>query len=497
MSLEITRYCLSIALPERKDKKMASQSTKTMDLTTGPLFRKILKFIFPLILTNLLHQFYNAADMMIVGLSTNPNAVGAVGSSSSYLALITNIFIGFSVGAEVVVARYIGAGEKENASRATHTALCMSLLFGVLGSLIGIVFARPMMILMGYSDPLLSLGLRYTYIYLACIPFISLTNFLGAILRANGNTRTSLYVLSATGILNILLNLFFVLVVGLSVEGVAIATAIANLVSSIILWHYLTVQNTDSKLSFKKLRISKRQFGEIARVGFPAGIQNALFSVSNMIIQSSIVQVDQALTPPGSAYAPVIKGNTATASIENFIFTALGAVSATASTFTGQNVGKQDYKRVRAVLWQLCLIASVISILMSAGVIIFHKQLFALYGVTEGNDILAKIAYETALKKAIWKWPTFLIYAIMNTCAGVLRGLGKSTTSALISFVGTCVFRVVWIYTVFRALGSLESIYISYPISWLLTGIFFMITVLYFLRRIFAQSKVQDESIKA
>jgi Na+-driven multidrug efflux pump len=232
-------------------------------------------------------------------------------------------------------------------------------------------------------------------------------------------------------------------------------------------------------------------------VGFPAGIQNALFSVSNMIIQSSIVQVDQALTPPGSAYAPVIKGNTATANIEAFIFTALGAVSVTASTFTGQNVGKQDYKRVRAVLWQLCLISSAIAVLMSAAAIIFHKPLFALYGVTEGSDILAKITYETALKKAIWKWPAFLIYAIMNTCAGVLRGLGKSTTSAMISFVGTCVFRVVWIYTVFRALGSLESIYISYPISWLLTGIFFMITVLYFLRRIFAQSKSKDESIKA
>jgi Na+-driven multidrug efflux pump len=374
----------------------------------------------------------------------------------------------------------------------------MSILFGLLGSVVGIIFARPMMILMGYTDRLLELGLRYAYIYLAfCIPFISLTNFLGAILRANGNTRTSLYVLSFTGFLNVPMNLFFILVMDLSVEGVAIATAIANVISAAILWRYLMVQNTDSKLSFKKLHISKRQFGEIARVGFPAGIQNALFSLSNMIIQSSIVQVDQALTPPGSAYAPVIKGNTATANLETFIFTALSAVSSTASAFTGQNVGKQDYKRVRAVLWQLCLISSAIAVLMSAAAIIFHKPLFALYGVTEGSDILAKITYETALKKAIWKWPAFLIYAIMNTCAGVLRGLGKSTTSAMISFVGTCVFRVVWIYTVFRALGSLESIYISYPISWLLTGIFFMITVLYFLHRIFAQSKSKDESIKA
>ena len=475
---------------------MISRSKKTMDLTTGPLFSKILQFIFPLILTNLLHQFYNAADIMIVGLSTDPNAVGAVGSSASYLALITNVFIGFSVGAEVVVARYIGASDKENASRATHTAICMSLLFGVLGSLIGIAFARPMMILMGYTDRLLTLGLRYTYIYLACIPFMSLTNFLCAILRANGNTKTSLYVLSGTGVLNILLNLFFVLVVGLSVEGVAIATAIANLVSAIILWRYLTVQKTDSKLSFKKLRITKFQFGEIARVGFPAGIQNALFSVSNIIIQSSILQVNQAITPPGSAYAPVIKGNAATASIEAFIFTALSAVSSTASAFTGQNVGKKNYQRVRAVLWQLCLISSAIAILMSAAAIIFHRPLLTLYGVTEGSDILSKITYETAWKKVIWKWPTFLIYAIMNTCAGVLRGLGKSTTSAMISFVGTCVFRVLWIYTVFRALGTLEIIYVSYPISWLLTGIFFMITVLYFLRRLSAHTKTEATQIE-
>ena len=248
-----------------------------IDMTQGPLFKNILLFILPLMATNLLHQFYNAADIMIVELSPEPNAVGAVSSSGSFLTLIVNLFIGFSVGANVVVARCIGAKDREKTSQAAHTAICMSMFFGVLGAVIGILLTKPVLVGMGYEGNLLMLASRYAYIYLACMPFAAMTNFLSAILQAQGNTRVPLIVLASTGVLNVLLNLFFVLVLGLSVEGVAIATAIANLTSACILWRYLAKSGDDCRLSFRKLRIHKPLFVEIARIGFPAGLHEQLF----------------------------------------------------------------------------------------------------------------------------------------------------------------------------------------------------------------------------
>ena len=454
-----------------------------LDMTSGPLFGNILRFILPLILTNLLQQFYHAADVMIVGLSSDLNAIGAVGATGTYLGLIRNIFIGFSVGASVVTARYIGAKDPTKTAQSVHTAICMGALFGVIGSVIGIIFTRPVLVMMGYSGTLLTLGARYSYIYLACMPFLSLTNFLSAILHAKGNTKISLYVLSGTGVLNILLNLFFVLVVGLSVEGVAISTAIANLVSAILLWVYLARNKDDCRIFFGKLRIKRDIFAEIARIGFPAGIQSALFSVSNILIQSSILEVNQALTPAGSAYDPVVKGSAAAGSIETFIFAALNSVTTTASTVTGQNVGKNDYRRVRKAFWLLCLVSAAITLIASGSCILFRRPLLALYGIKNSEETLAKIAYMAASTRIFCKWPTFVFYAFMNVCAGTLRGMGKSSTSAAISFVGTCVFRVIWIFTVFRAFENLESIFISYPVSWLLTGICFYFTMSFFIRK--------------
>ena len=454
-----------------------------IDMTQGPLFKNILLFILPLMATNLLHQFYNAADIMIVELSPEPNAVGAVSSAGSFLTLMVNLFIGFSVGANVVVARCIGAKEREKTSQAAHTAICMSMLFGVLGAVIGILLTKPVLVGMGYEGNLLMLASRYAYIYLACMPFAAMTNFLSAILQAQGNTRVPLIVLASTGILNVVLNLFFVLVLGLSVEGVAIATAIANLTSSCILLIYLNKKGEACAFSFKKLRMDRQCFTEIARIGFPAGIQNSMFSISNLIIQSSILQVNNLLTPPGSAYAPIIKGNTATGSLENFIFTALSATTVTASAFTAQNVGAGNYTRVRRSLGQVCVVSTVIAVVMSTAGMLFCDPLFALYEVEKAPDLLSTLAYDAAFKRMLWKWPAFFIYAIMNACAGGIRGMGKSSLSALINFFGTCLFRILWIYTVFQKFHNLESIYISYPISWLITGISFIIVVFWLFRK--------------
>ena len=452
-------------------------------MTRGPLFVNLIRFILPLIATNLLHQFYSAADIMIVELSSEPNAVGAVSSAGAFLALMVNLFIGFSVGANVVVARCIGAKDREKASQAAHTAICMGVLFGVLGAVIGIVLTKPVLVGMGYEGNLLMLATRYSYIFLACMPFSALTDFLSAILQAQGNTRTPLIVLASTGVLNVLLNLFFVLVMGLSVEGVALATAIANLTSAVILWIHLAKSKGDCRLSFKKLKIHKQLFVEIARVGFPAGIESAMFSISNILIQSSILQVNNAVTPPGSAYDPIIKGNAAVSSLESFLFTALGAVTVTASAFTAQNMGANKYDRIKRALWEICLISVTIGVVMSTAGMLFRGPLLALYGVEDAPDLLAHMAYQSAFARMIWKWPCFFIYSIMNACSGTLRGLGKSSLAAAIAFLGTCVLRVVWIYTVFAYFENLESIHISYPVSWFVTGLCCLIIVLVILRK--------------
>ena len=469
--------------------------SKSIDMTSGPLFRKLVIFILPLMATNLLQVFYNAADVMIAGLSVDPDAVGAVGSSGAFLNLIVNIFIGFSVGADVVVARNLGAKNNEGVKSSVHTAVLMSVIFGMLGTVVGISVARPVYVLMGYEGNLMQLALRYTYIYLAGLPFAAMTNFLSAIMRAKGDTKTPLYVLSITGLLNVLLNLFFVTVLNMTVEGVAIATAAANLASSIVLITVLSRENGPCRLSFSNLKLNRSAFLEICHIGFPSGIQSSFFSISNMLIQSSIMTVNNALTPIGAEYAPVIKGNAAAASIENFGFAALNAVAQAASTFTGQNVGVKDYRRVTKVLGEASFISLIAAVTVTALIVIFANPLLALYGVTNAPDTLSSLAYGTAMLRVWIKWIPFFLYALMNTAAGVLRGLGKSVTSASISFIGTCVFRVVWVFTVFEFFKSLESIYISYAISWILTGAAFFIYVGIILRKKMKEQKDREPSL--
>ena len=463
----------------------------SIDMTEGPLLRKMLLFMLPMMATNLLQIFYNSADVMIAGLSSNQNAIGAVGSSGVFLALITNIFIGFSVGADVVVARNIGAKDKDRISKSVHTAIFMSVIFGVLGSFVGITLARPLLVAMKYTGDLLELSLIYCTIYLLALPFISLTNFLAAIFRSKGDTKTPLYVLSATGLLNVLLNLLFVLGLNMTVEGVAIATAVSNIVSAAVMFILLTKENGDCRIYLKKIRPSKSEFFDIFHIGFPSGIQNSFFSISNMLIQSSIIRVDAMVAPGVNAYSPVVKGDSSAANIENLAFAFMNAVSQSAGTFTGQNVGVGNYRRVKKVLGTASFLAVVFAISASALIIICNEPLLSLYGVKKGADFLAKTAYEASMTRLWFRCAPFFLIALMNTTAGVLRGLGKSITAAVIAFVGTCVFRVVWVLTVFEHFQTLESIYISYPISWALNVLALLFFILTTLRK-----KIKEQDLK-
>lgn len=446
--------------------------TNRINMTEGPLFGKILRFVLPLMLTNVLQVLYNAADMIIVSLSNEPDAVGAIGTSAPMINLFVNIFIGFSVGANVVAARYIGANDPDKVSKAVHTAILASLIFGAAGGAVGIAFQKSILSAMGNSGRLLELSSKYVIIYFCGTPFLSLTNYAVAILRAEGNTKTPLFVMSGTGLLNVALNLIFVLSFGMSVDGVALATAISNAASAVILLIYLARSKGLCRFSVKKLRFDKTALKRIVYIGLPAGIQGAFFSVSNMHIQSSVIKVNNMITPAGIGYQPVVKGNAAVANLESFAYTATNSVHQASVTFTGQNVGAGKYSRISSVMRNCYLITFFVAEISAGLILLFREPLLSLYGVT--NDAAGSgeaIAYSAAIIRMLYMYPMYFLLAFMEVGSGILRGLGKSMTSTTVSLIGSCVFRIVWIFTVFAAHPTLGVIYVSYPISWGLTAL--------------------------
>ncbi len=451
-----------------------------IDFTQGKIFLKVLYFILPIVATNLLQTFYNAADMMVVSLSKEgQNAVGAIGTTNSFIHLIVNIFIGFSVGANVVVAREIGAKDRERTQNAVHTSLVMAVMFGALGMGIGLSIANPVMRVMGNEGHLLTLSVRYIYLYFAGVPFLALTNYLMAIFRAKGDAKTPLIVLTLAGLLNVGLNFFFVLVVGLSVEGVAIATSISNLASAVVLLVKLQKDKDDTAFSWKRLKLDKKAFKDIVVNGVPAGIQGALFSLSNMFIQSSIVRMDkikmEGVSFTGERPTPIVNGNAAATNLEGFVYTAMNAVYQGAITFTSQNVGAKKIERVRPILYSTLAIVTAIGMVLSGVVYLFKEPLLRLYDVSAGaagspNKEVADLAVYAAVTRFRYCCLTYFLCGIMDVCSGVLRGLGKSVSAMCISLVGACLLRLVWVWAVFPLRLTLDSIFISYPISWILTG---------------------------
>ena len=457
---------------------------KKISFIEGKIFPKLLLFVLPIMATNLLQTLYNAADMMVVSLSNEQNAVGAIGTTSSFIHLVVNIFIGFSVGANVVVARHIGAGDLERTQKDVHTSLIMAFLFGVVGAVVGFVIARPVLTAMGNTGRLLELAVTYTYIYFAGVPFLSLTNYLIAIFRAKGDSKTPLVVLSLAGILNVALNLFFVVVVKFSVEGVALATAISNCASFLVLLIKLCRDKDDTAFSFKKLKIDKKAFVGIVRVGLPAGIQGALFSLSNILIQSSIVTVNNSVCPPDSAFEPIVNGSAASANIEGFVYTSMNAVYQGSITVTSQNVGAKKLERVKPILYNCYLLTTLIGVIMGGLVLLLKEPLLSLYGVKMGTEgSLEALAMQAATTRILYIVVPYFLCGLMEVGSGVLRGLGRSLLSTVISLVGSCLLRIVWLWTVFPLFPTLKTIFICYPITWALTALTAFAAIMFLINR--------------
>jgi len=457
---------------------------RNINMTEGRLFGKILFFVLPLMATNILQVLYNMADVMIVSLSSEADAVGAVGTTASFVGLILNLVIGLAVGVNVVVAQELGSKDHNGVQRTVHASTVVGALFGIVVAIVGMAISNPVLALMGNTGRLLELATTYSLIYLAGSPVIALSNIAISIFRAKGDTKTPLIVMSLCGLLNVGLNVFFVVACGLSVEGVAIATVVANLASTIVLYTILARENSPCKFSLKKLSFDKTAIKRVMTIGLPAAVQGALFSLSNMIIQSSVLQVNNATCPPNADFQPIVKGNAATLSLEGLIYNATNAVYQATTSFVGQNYGAKDYKRIRESRRCCYAITVMIAVVVCIIMMVLSKPLLSLYGVNGySTNELEMIAYDTAMLRMWYMFPFYSLLAVMEVGSGVLRGQNYSLISTIISLVGVCLLRVVWIYTAFASFPTLEIIYLSYPISWALASIVHFATGEYVMRK--------------
>ena len=426
-----------------------------MDMVHGPLAGKILLFALPLMFSSILQLLFNAADVVVVGRYAGEAALAAVGSTSSLINLLVTLFVGFSVGTNVVVARDLGAGRPEQVRAGVHTAVAIALISGVLLTVLGLAAARPLLVWTASTPDVIDLATLYLRIYFCGMPVNMLYNFGAAILRAQGDTRRPLYFLAIAGVTNVALNLLFVIVFQMSVAGVALATIISQAVSAFLVLGCLMRDQGPLHLDMKKLCIDKRIMIQIMRVGLPAGFQGIVFSLSNVVIQSSINSF-------GST--AIIAGSAASANIEGFVYVAMNAFYQTDLTFTSQNYGAGECGRVdrSLILCQAYVVAA--GLLLGVLAAVFGHPLAAIYA--PGKE---EVISHAILRLKYICIPYFLC-GVMDVMVGVLRGLGHSIVPMIVSMVGACGVRLLWVATIFQTYHTPQMLYLSYPVSWLITG---------------------------
>lgn len=423
-----------------------------MDMCNGPLLGKILMFSLPLMASGILQLLFNAADMIVAGRFAGSVALAAVGATSSLINLIINIFMGLSVGANVAIAHFYGAGRDEEVSDTVHTTIALAFICGIILTVIGYVLAEPLLIMMGTPESVLPHSVTYMKIYFMGIIATLVYNFGAAILRAVGDTKRPLYYLTFAGVINIFLNLYFVIVMGMGVAGVAWATIISQIISATLVIITLIRSTTSIHLNLHKLRLNKDKVIRIAKVGLPAGFQGAIFSISNVLIQSSV----------NSFGAVAVAGNTACCNLEGFIYNSMNAFHQTAISFTGQNMGARKYGRVQKIMWICLACVTVTGVVMGGASVIFRGPLLGIY--SDEADVVA-----FGIRRLVIIMSTYFLCGTMDVMVGSIRGMGFSIMPMIVSLLGACVFRIIWIYTIFRVINTPECLYYSYPISWALT----------------------------
>lgn len=425
-----------------------------MDMTEGPVLTKILLFSIPLMFSSVLQILFNAADIVVVGKFVGDTALAAVGSNSALINLVTNLFIGLSIGANVIVARYFGGKQDEDTSIAVHTAIALGFISGIILTLIGIIGAPFFLRIMLTPEDVLPQAVLYLRILFAGITSMMLYNFGSAVLRAVGDTKRPLYFLLLAGTINVILNLFFVIVLKMSVAGVALATILSQALSCVLVLWCLTKEDSAIKLNFKKIRINKIKFIQILKIGLPAGFQGVVFALSNTVIQSSV----------NSFGSVVMAGSAAAQNVEGIVYFAMNSFYQASISFTSQCYGAKKFARINRVLVMslLCVVA--------AGLICGHGLLFSGYrilGIFSSNSQVI-VAGMNRLSVIL---STYFLCGIMDVLVGALRGIGYSVLPMVVSLVGSCLLRLLWLATVFQMerFHTTTTVYLSYPISWAIT----------------------------
>lgn len=429
-----------------------------MNMCEGPLAGKMLIFTIPLIFSGILQLLFNAADTIVVGRYAGKESLAAVGSTTALINLMVNLFMGLSVGANMLISRYYGAKKEEDIQETVHTSITVAALAGVVLAVLGNVFAKPLLVLMGSPADVIDIAALYVKIYFMGMPMLLVYNYGAAILRAIGDTKRPLYYLTAAGVVNVILNLIFVIGLDLNVAGVAMATVISQCISVSLLLRSMCKMEGSCRLEPKKLGVNKNKAWLLLRYGLPAGLQSSVFSFSNVLIQSSI----------NSFGSIAMAGSSAAANIEGFVYTSMNAFQQTVLCFTGQNLGGGKYDRLHKVFRNSLLMVSCVGILMGGGCYLFGTHLLRIY-----SSEPEVIAY--GLTRMRWVCLPYFLCGIMDVLVGMLRGLGYAVLPMCVSMIGACGLRIVWIVTIFARFHSLDVLYSSYPVTWIITSVAHMV----------------------
>lgn len=440
---------------------MAAKTLKNreIDMTTGSLFPKIIAFAVPLIVTSILQLLFNSADMIVVGQFVSNDAVGAVGSTGSLNALMINLAIGLSVGAGVVLAGAYGAHNKQYGSEVLHTAMLISVIIGAVMGGISFFLARDLLVIMGTPEVQLDDAVRYIEIIFLGMPFNMVYNFGASMLRGTGDTKRPLIYLSIAGVVNVIVNVIAVVLLKMGVAGVAIATVISQAISAVLVVITLIKSTGFLHFSLKKLKIHKRALKDILRLGVPSGLQGSLFCITNVLLQTAV----------NGFGSEVVNGCAIATQIEGYVYAIISSISGTALTVVGQNYGARDYKRIKKTIIISTVFVLIASLAAGWLAILMNKPLIALFTDKSASPEQLERIVSCAYQKMLIIAGTYFLDGIMEVLTYSLRGIGYSVTAMIIVLVGTCAFRIIWIYLIFPAYKTLSFLFMLYPISWLLT----------------------------
>ena len=446
---------------------MSKVKKKQMDMIHGPMFYKILFFALPLAASSILQQLFNSADVAVVGRFAGSAALAAVGGNSPVINLLINMFVGLSIGANVIIANFIGQGREDKVKEAVHTVMSVALISGVSLLVIGIIIAKPILLMINTPSEVINLAVLYLRIYFLGMPFVMVYNFGAAILRSTGETRKPLYCLIISGIINILLNLLLVIVFHLSVAGVAIATVIADGVSAFLVVYFLSHSDDAIRLNIRELSLNKEIVVKVIKIGAPAGLQGVVFSLSNVFIQSAI----------NGFGTHAMAGSSAGLNYEYFTYYMINAFNQTAVTFTSQNYGAKDFERCKRA-FRISLVTGMALTLVMSFIFVGATDFFA--GIYTNDPVAIKYAIIRMKHVTLLECLT----GVYEISGGALRGMGHSLLPALLTVIGSCGFRVVWLYTVFKVVPTFTMLMNVYPVTWVITGTMVMTSYLIIRKRI-------------